>query len=196
MVTGAAGFTAAQSLADTALKARSTALVGGLQHHALQNVHVQMGKMHVGLGGFTYVLGFASSMVSLINHHQNWQQATRSGNAAAQNSAALATAGAAGMTTVNAYGLNHTGRAAINVLVAKKQRCKNCRLGCRRDPSLHRVLPLQPRRRPVHRAGAGRHLAVQPLQPQRPRQMAEKLHPGAWMPRNAAIIRWMNTNAI
>ncbi|NSX09535.1 hypothetical protein HTX81_13190, partial [Pseudomonas lini] len=119
MVTGAAGFTAAQSLADTALKARSTALVGGLQHHALQNVHVQMGKMHVGLGGFTYVLGFASSMVSLINHHQNWQQATRSGNAAAQNSAALATAGAAGMTTVNAYGLNHTGRAAINVLVAK-----------------------------------------------------------------------------
>jgi len=119
MATGAAGFTAAQSLADTALKARSAALVAGLQHHALQNVHVQMGKMHVGMGGFTYVLGFASSMVSLVNHHQNWQQATRSGNAAAQNSAALATAGAAGMTTVNAYGLNHTGRAAINVLVAK-----------------------------------------------------------------------------
>jgi hypothetical protein len=117
--TGAAGFTAAQSLSDTALKARSAALVAGLQHHALQNVHVQMGKMHVGLGFFTYLFGFASSMVSLINHHQNWQQATRSGNAAAQNSAALATAGAAGMTTVNAYGLSHTGRAAFNVLIAK-----------------------------------------------------------------------------
>ena len=119
MTTGAAGFTAAQSLADTALKARSAALVAGLQHHALQNVHVQMGKMHVGLGFFTYLFGFASSMVSLMNHHQNWQQATRSGNAAAQNSAALATAGAAGMTTVNAYGLSHTGRAAFNVLIAK-----------------------------------------------------------------------------
>ena len=117
--TGAAGFTAAQSLSDTALKARSAALVAGLQHHALQNVHVQMGKMHVGLGFFTYLFGFASSMVSLINHHQNWQQATRSGNAAAQNSAVLASAGATGMTTVNAYGLSHTGRAAFNVLVAK-----------------------------------------------------------------------------
>ncbi|EUB73872.1 hypothetical protein PMI27_003615 [Pseudomonas sp. GM41(2012)] len=117
--TGAAGFTAAQSLADTALKARSAVLVAGLQHHALQNVHVQMGKMHVGLGGFTYVLGFASSMVSLINHHQNWQQATRSGNAAAQNSAALATAGAAGMTTVNAYGFGHTLHAGSTVLMAK-----------------------------------------------------------------------------
>src|SRR5690606_20809096 len=51
--TGAAGFTAAQSLADTALKARSAALVAGLQHHALLNVHVQMGRMHVGLGIFT-----------------------------------------------------------------------------------------------------------------------------------------------
>ena len=78
-----------------------------------------MGKMHVGLGFFTYLFGFASSMVSLINHHQNWQQATRSGNQAAQSSAALATVGATGTTTVNAYGLRHTGRAAFNVLIAK-----------------------------------------------------------------------------
>jgi hypothetical protein len=117
--TGAAGFTTAQSLADTALKARSSVLVSALQHHALRNVHVQMGKMHVGLGGFTYVLGFVSSMVSLINHHQNWQQATRSGNAAAQNSAALATVGAAGMTTVNAYGFGHTLYAGSTILMAK-----------------------------------------------------------------------------
>ncbi|MGW8466396.1 toxin VasX [Pseudomonas sp. CLCA07] len=119
--TGAAGFTAAQSLADTALKARSAVLVAGLQHHALQNVHVhvQMGKLHVGLGVFTYSFGFITSVVSLNTQQQNWQQAIRSGNAAAQNSAALATAGATGMTTVNAYGLSHTGRAAFNVLVAK-----------------------------------------------------------------------------
>ena len=78
-----------------------------------------MGKMHVGLGFFTYLFGFASSMVSLINHHQNWQQATRSGNAAAQNSAALATAGAAGMTTVNAYGLGHTLHAGYSVAIAR-----------------------------------------------------------------------------
>ncbi|MHC8337086.1 toxin VasX [Pseudomonas sp. HLT2-19-2] len=119
MTTGAAGFTAAQSLADTALKARSVALVAGLQHHALQNLHVQMGKLHVGLGIFTYGFGFISSVVSLNTQQQNWQQATRSGNAAAQNSAALAAASAAGMTTVNAYGLGHTLHAGYSVAIAR-----------------------------------------------------------------------------
>ncbi|MDZ4328445.1 MAG: toxin VasX [Pseudomonas sp.] len=118
-VTGAAGFTAAQSLADTALKVRSAELVAGLQHHALQNVHVQMGKLHVGLGFFTYGFGLESSMVSLINHHQNWQQAIRSGNAAAQSSAALAKLGAGGMAVANGYGLNHTIRSTFKVLTAR-----------------------------------------------------------------------------
>ncbi|MGH8330587.1 MAG: hypothetical protein ACRES0_09235, partial [Pseudomonas sp.] len=54
----------AQSLADTALKVRSAALIAGLQHHALQNVYVQMGKLHVGLGIFTYGFGFISSVES------------------------------------------------------------------------------------------------------------------------------------
>ncbi|MGF6516689.1 hypothetical protein ABH912_004155 [Pseudomonas sp. BT76 TE3572] len=117
--TGAAGFTAAQSLADTALKARSAELVAGLQHHALQNMHVQMGKMHVGLGIFTYGFGFASSMVSLNTHQQNWQQAIRSGAHLAQGSAALATLGAGGMTAANAYGLNHTVRSTFKVLTAR-----------------------------------------------------------------------------
>ncbi|RON54056.1 toxin VasX [Pseudomonas frederiksbergensis] len=117
--TGAAGFTAAQSLADTALKARSTELVAGLQRHALQNVHVQMGKMHIGLGGFTYFFGFLASLFSLNTQHQNWQQATRSGNRSAQTSAALATLGSSGMVTVNAYGLSHTFHATIKVLTAK-----------------------------------------------------------------------------
>ncbi|MHC8389251.1 toxin VasX [Pseudomonas sp. MDT2-39-1] len=117
--TGAAGFAAAQSLADTALKARSDKLVEALQHHALQNVHVQMGKMHVGLGYFTYLFGFGASVISLNTQQQNWQQATRSGNRAAQRSAALGTVGAAGMTAVNANGLSHTVHATFKVLTAR-----------------------------------------------------------------------------
>ncbi|MET1068281.1 MAG: toxin VasX [Pseudomonas prosekii] len=119
VATGAAGFTAAQSLSDTALKARSAELVAGLQRHALQNVHVQMGKMHIGLGFFTYLLGFASSLSSLKTQHQNWQQATRSGNVSAQRSAALAGLGAGGMATANAYGLSHTIHASFKVLTTR-----------------------------------------------------------------------------
>ncbi|MFD2884207.1 hypothetical protein ACFS4T_21815 [Pseudomonas lini] len=43
------------------------------------------------------------------------------------------------MTTVNAYGLSHTGRAAFNVLVAKKHCCKNGRVGRCGYPSINRV---------------------------------------------------------
>ena len=117
--TGAAGFTAAQSLADTALKARSAELVAGLQHRALQNVHVSMGKMHVGLGGFTYFLGFLSSLSSLNAQHQKWQQATRTGDRAEESSAALASLGAGGMISVNAYGLGHTVHATFKVVTAR-----------------------------------------------------------------------------
>jgi hypothetical protein len=117
--TGAAGFSAAQSLADTALKARSDKLVAVAQFYALESVHVQMGKMHIGLGFVTYGLGFISSLASLNAQHQNWQQAIRSGNRAAQGSAALATVGAAGMTSVNAYGFGQTLHAGYTVLIAK-----------------------------------------------------------------------------
>ncbi|RON50372.1 toxin VasX [Pseudomonas frederiksbergensis] len=117
--TGAAGFTAAQSLTDTALKARSAELVAGLQRHALQSVHVQMGKIHIGLGIFTYTLGFLSSLSSVSTHRQNWQQATRSGNVSAQSSAALAAFGASGMATVNAYGLSNTVHDTFKVLTAR-----------------------------------------------------------------------------
>ncbi|VVN49073.1 hypothetical protein PS619_06223 [Pseudomonas fluorescens] len=116
--TGGAGFTAAQSLADTALKARSTSLVAGLQLHALQNVHVQMGKLHIGLGFISYSFGLVSSAVSLKKQQQNWQQAIRSGNQSAQDAAALATLGAGGVVTVNAYGLSHTVHATFTVLTA------------------------------------------------------------------------------
>ena len=117
--TGATGFTAAQSLAQTALKAQSADLVAGLQLHALQNVHVQMGKMHVGLGIFTYLLGFAASISSLSSQQQKWQQAMRTGDRLVQSSAALATVGAGGMTGINAYGSSHTVHATFKVLTAQ-----------------------------------------------------------------------------
>lgn len=118
--TGAAGFTAAQSLADTALKVRSKALVASLQQHALQNVHVQMGKLHIGLGIPTYLLGFYSSINSFNSNQKNWQQAVRSGTRSTQAAAALATLGAGGMTTINAYGLRQTLHAGYTVIAAEK----------------------------------------------------------------------------
>ncbi|WP_237234929.1 MULTISPECIES: hypothetical protein [unclassified Pseudomonas] len=74
--------------------------------------------MHIGLGIFTYGFGLVSSAVSLKNQSQNWQQAIRSGNQSAQGAAALATLGAGGMVTVNAYGLSHTVHATFTVLNA------------------------------------------------------------------------------
>jgi hypothetical protein len=125
MTTGAAGFTAAQSLADTALRARSSALVAGFQHHALLHVHTQMGKLHLGLGIPTYLLGFASSFVSLRSQNKNWQQAIRSGSHSAKRAAALATFGAGGMTTVNAYGLGQTLYAGYSVVTATNSAARN-----------------------------------------------------------------------
>ncbi len=116
--TGAAGFTAAQSLADMALRARSAALVTALQPHAMQHLYVQMGKLHVGLGAFTYGFGLVSSAMSLNNQYKNWQEAVRSGKQSAQGAAALATLGAGGMVTVNAYGLSHIVHATFTVLKA------------------------------------------------------------------------------
>ncbi|WP_460160987.1 toxin VasX [Pseudomonas sp. S2_B10] len=118
VATGAAGFTAAQSLGDTALKNRSSFLATNLQQAALKNVHVQLGKLHVGLGFFTYLAGLASSANSLVTQRKNWEQAIRSGSHSAGNAAALGTLGSSGMTTVNAYGLGHTLYAGYTVIVA------------------------------------------------------------------------------
>ncbi|WP_426155386.1 toxin VasX [Pseudomonas sp. TSRC2-2] len=118
IATGAAGFTAAQSLVDTALKNRSSLLATNLQQAALKNVHVQLGKLHVGLGFFTYLAGLASSANSLVTQRKNWEQAIRSGSHSAGNAAALGTLGSSGMTTVNAYGLGHTLYAGYTVIVA------------------------------------------------------------------------------
>lgn len=116
--TSAAGFAAAQAIADTSLSARSAQLVQGLQNHALEAVHVQMGKLHIGLGGFAYFAGFVASAISSQDHHGEWLGAVRNGNAQAQQGAALALAGSSGMLASNAYGFGYTLKAAEGVLRA------------------------------------------------------------------------------
>nr|TSB48789.1 hypothetical protein FEE99_28180 [Pseudomonas sp. ef1] len=116
--TGAAGFTAAQGLADTALRARRSSLIASLQLEALQQVRVQIGKLHVGLGFFTYIFGFRTSITSLGNQDRKWQDAIRSGTPSEQSAAALATLGAAGMVAANGYGASNTFHASFKVLTA------------------------------------------------------------------------------
>lgn len=116
--TGAAGFTAAQGLADTALRARRSSLIASLQLEALQQVRVQIGKLHVGLGFFTYVLGLSTSGASLGKQNRKWQDAIRSGTQAEQTAAAMATLGATGMIATNGYGFGNTIYASIKVLAA------------------------------------------------------------------------------
>src|SRR5690606_23785473 len=106
--TGAAGFSAAQAIADTALRARSTPLAQGLQNYALKSVHAQMGKLHAALGGIGYFAGAIASAMSSYAHLGEWQSAIRSGNARAQQGAALALAGSSGMLASNSYGVGHT----------------------------------------------------------------------------------------
>lgn len=116
--TGAAGFTAAQSLADTAMNARSTGLIAALQPQALHHAHVQMGKLHIGLGMFTYGFGVVASAISLKSQYQKSQQAIRSGNQSARSAATLATLGAGGVMSANAYGFGQTFYAGYTVISA------------------------------------------------------------------------------
>ncbi len=118
IATGAAGFTAAQGLADTALKARSASLIASMQVEALRQVHVQMGKLHVGLGAFTYVLGLRTSFASFRISDRKWQDAIRSGTQFEQKAAAVATLGAAGIVATNGYGASNTFHASFKVLTA------------------------------------------------------------------------------
>ena len=119
MATGAAGFAAAQGVFDTALTARSAVLAKGLQNHAVAHVHVQMGKLHIGLGGMTYVLGAIAASTSLYSYQSNWEQAVRSGSGGAQAGAIMSMAGSGGLLTSNLYGLSSTVSAAYAVLMAE-----------------------------------------------------------------------------
>lgn len=106
--TATAGFMAAQSIGNTALETRARALATVLNVSQSNGVYAQLGRMHVGLGGFGYVFGVLASGVSLHNNHNNWQSAVRSGNGNAQVAAAMAMAGDAGLMGNYLYGLRAT----------------------------------------------------------------------------------------
>ncbi|MES2870432.1 MAG: toxin VasX [Pseudomonadota bacterium] len=120
LATGAAGFAAAQGVFDTALGAQAAKLGEDLMPSALSKLQVTMGKLHVGLGGFTYLFGFIAAAISFNGSHSNWVQAVRSGNRGAQHGAMLSMVGAGGLALSNAYGLGNTLRAGYLVVMAAK----------------------------------------------------------------------------
>ncbi|MGV8904163.1 MAG: toxin VasX [Pseudomonas sp.] len=117
--TATSGFTAVRGIFDTALTARAAALASVFQRHALNGVHVQLGKMHVGLGVLGSFFGVLATAASLNSHHSNWQQAVRSGNRTLQHSATLAMVGAAGQLASHSYDLGHVGYSAYKVFIAR-----------------------------------------------------------------------------
>lgn len=106
--TGSAGFLAAQGIIDTALGARSKALAGVFNVPGAQSVSASLGRLHVFLGGFTYLFGSFAAYASLTDRYGTWQEAVRSGNRSAQSAAMASTIGAGGMLGANIYGLTHT----------------------------------------------------------------------------------------
>jgi hypothetical protein len=120
VATGAAGFAAAQGIFDTALTARISVLARGLQNHAIDYIYVQMGKLHIGLGVATYLLGAYAAGSSLNNYQANWEQAVRSGNGGAQTGTIMSMAGSSGLLASNLYGLSSTLSAAFTVLMAEQ----------------------------------------------------------------------------
>jgi hypothetical protein len=117
--TTSAGFGAAQGIADTALSAHATELGKSLKQSELLGVHVQMGKLHVGLGGIGYVAGMISAAMSLSSSHASWVDAVRSGNGNAQAGAAVSMLGNSGFFASNAYGFGETVQAFRHVLAAE-----------------------------------------------------------------------------
>lgn len=118
LTTSSAGFGAAQGISDTALGAQATALSKNLKVTELKAVHIQLGKLHLGLGGAAYVTGMIAAAVSLNTAHNNWLNAARKGNGVAQTGAALSMMGNTGFVLSNAYGLGETMMAGYNVLTA------------------------------------------------------------------------------
>lgn len=121
LTTVAAGFGAAQGIADTALGAHASELANSLKGGELKRVHVQMGKLHIGLGAFGYSAGMIAATMSLNSSHSKWLNAAREGNGGAQTGAMLSMMGNTGFITSNAYGLRETGVAVKNVLAVALQ---------------------------------------------------------------------------
>jgi len=117
--TSAAGFGAAQGIADTALSAHALELAKNLNKAELLGVHVQMGKLHIGLGIAGYAAGIAAAAMSLNSSHNNWQEAVRNGNRDAQTGAVISMLGNSGFLASNTYGFAQTIQAFRHVLAAE-----------------------------------------------------------------------------
>ncbi len=118
--TAASGFGAAQAIADTALTAYAAKLTANLQRAELRGVQVQMGKLHVSLGGVGYAAGLLAAGISLNSSSNNWEDAVRRGNAEAQAGAMVSIMGSAGFLGSNAYGLGQTVLAFNDVLATQR----------------------------------------------------------------------------
>ncbi|MCQ2999615.1 hypothetical protein NLO98_07585 [Pseudomonas syringae] len=114
--TVSAGFGAAQGIADTALSAHAAELAKNFKKAELMGVHVQMGKLHIGLGMVGYISGAIAAVMSLNSSHKNWSDAVRNGNGDAQTGATLSILGNSGFVASNAYGLRETVQAFRHVL--------------------------------------------------------------------------------
>ncbi|MCD5988270.1 hypothetical protein KDX30_10180 [Pseudomonas sp. CDFA 553] len=117
--TVAAGFGAAQGIADTALSAHATVLAKNLQKAELLGVHVQMGKLHIGLGMVGYVSGTVAAAMSLYSSHKSWSDAVRNGNSDAQTGAAVSMLGNSGFLASNSYGFAQSTQAFRHVLATE-----------------------------------------------------------------------------
>src|SRR5690554_1955263 len=106
--TTGAGFLAAQGLMDTAFGARASSLTNAWQGTSLKAVHIQMGKLHVLLGGPAYLFGAISAALSTREHWNNWQEAVHAGNQQAQAGAVLGMLGSGGLTTTASIGFGRT----------------------------------------------------------------------------------------
>ncbi|MFK7700950.1 toxin VasX [Pseudomonas caspiana] len=115
----AAGFGAAQGIADTALSAHAAELAKNFKKAELLGVHVQMGKLHIGLGMVSYVAGIIAATMSLANSHKNWQDSVRSGNSDAQIGATISMLGNSGFLASNSYGFAQTIQTFSHVLAAE-----------------------------------------------------------------------------
>ena len=118
--TGAAGFAAAQGVFDTALSAQAKNFGEVLARNSLSRLQVIMGKLHVGLGGGAYILGFFAAVSSFIAYQKQWAQAVRSGNRGAQRGAMITMVASGGLAATNAYGMGNTAKAVYQVLTAAK----------------------------------------------------------------------------
>lgn len=118
--TVAAGFGAAQGIADTALGAHAAELAKNLKKAELMGVHVQMGKLHVGLGGLGYVAGMIAAVISMNSTLTSLEDAVRTGNTDAQVGATISLLGNSGFLATNSYGAAQTGMAFKHVLATAR----------------------------------------------------------------------------